>query len=1280
MKKLISISFALFLCTVVRANEPIVLRYTLDWANIPTMVEPVEGATKIAIYTFKGAVYNGKTPSIPYFATLFPLSRYGKIEVEIVNAIYAPLDKKPSKDDAVLKNTIEIATKEVQQDRNHFQGRVSFIPIRKIGNSYEKLLSFELNVTFTAQSIGKMRGANTFKSVLSEGDIYKIGVDKSGVQKLSYDFFKNTLKIDPATLNPQKIKIYGNGGGMLPERLAIPRADDLLENAIQVVGEDDGKFDPSDYVLFYANNADRWYLDSAAQTMRLEKNSYSEKSFYFIKTTGDNGKRVVSSPNLNVSPEYTTETFDNIIHFEEDKHNLLSEYPAPAGGKQWFGDTYTENGRTQVYNTPFNFPNILTDSLVRVWANFASRDEQSSNSQFELVTDGKSMRTNTIPQVFSDVHGEVAGQGTIKNYFKAKGEKIDVTVNYKPFSEGKGWLDYIAMHAHCALKMTGEQLLFRDLKSMNYSTTNFKFNDGSVTIWNISNPQQVVKQENNGGSFTTNSKTLQTFVAFNPNASLYIPTFSEKVENQNLHALDNVEMLIVYPKALEAQANALAKHHKEFSGLEVALAETNNVFNEFSSGATDPTAVRDLAKMLYERQPQRFRFLLLFGDGTFDYRNIEYKLGISKEPYVNFVPVFERKESLLAIESFPSDDYFGLLSDNEGNDLSGAVDIAVGRLTANNVEEADAMVEKVIDYETNPDDYNDFRQRVSFIADDEDGASYMSQSNSLADETTKDYPLYNLNKIYLDAYPQIATPGGQRAPEVNEAIANDVFKGALILNYVGHGGPNGWAQERILLQNDVNNWSNPNRLPLFVTATCEFGAYDDPTKVTAGEWLLLLKKRGALALFSTTRAVYSDQNNVLTDALFKEIFKKEGYKGKPIGEILRISKNNSATDFLNTRKFTLLGDPAVRLALPQYPIITTKINGKPLNTNKLDTIKALQKVNIEAAVTDKNGKVLDNFNGKAFVTIYDKEQVLSTLGQDGTPKINFSLQKNVLFKGAATVTKGIFQFTCIVPKDINYNYGFAKISYYATDDNLNDAGGYDKTHLVIGGTDLSLKDDKGPTVEVFMNNESFTIGGTTSNNPTVLAKFKDDNGINVAGTSVGHDLTAILDENPQNTFRLNNFYEATLNDYTSGKARYPLYKLSEGKHSIRVKAWDIANNPGEGTTEFIVAKTGKSALAHVLNYPNPFTTHTAFQFEHDLPYNTLQVLISIYTVAGKLVKVLEEEVSSDAERVIDIKWDGKDDYGDELARGVYVYKIRAKGTGNSTNSAESGFEKLVILK
>ncbi|MEY4903386.1 MAG: hypothetical protein RLZZ292_1201 [Bacteroidota bacterium] len=1281
MKNLISIAFLFFIATTVRANDPIVLRYTLDWAATPTTIEPVDGATKIEVLRFKGAVYNSKTPSIPYFATLFPVPRYGKLEVELVNAIYAPLDKKASKDNLILKNSIEINQKEVQQERSNFQGRVSFVPIRKVGSGYEKLISFELHVTLTPQTIGKLRGGNTKTSVLSEGDNYKIGIDKSGIHKLSYDFFKNTLKIDPATLNPQKIKIYGNGGGMLPERLASPRADDLLENAIQVVGEEDGKFDANDYVLFYANNADTWAYDSTAKTMRLVKNFYAEKSFYFIKTTGDNGKRVASQASLTDSDAYTTENFDNIIHFEEEKHNLLGEYsPAPAGGKQWFGDKFTESGRSQAYNTQFNFPNILTDVPVRVWANFASHDEQTNSTKFELVADGKSVLTNSIGQASTDVHNNYAGEGKIQSIFTAKGEKIDVVVNYKPANEGSGWLDYITMHARCKLLMVGEQFLFRDIKSTDYTATNFKFNGGSTTIWNISKPQQVFKQEHKDGNFTTNTSSLQTFIAFNPNATLFVPTFTEKVVNQNLHGIDNVDMLIVYPKELEAQATTLAKHHKDFGGLEVAIVETNTVFNEFSSGATDPTAVRDMAKMLYERQPQRFRFLLLFGDGTFDYRNIDYKTGASKEPYVNYVPIFERYESLYAIDAFPSDDYFGLLSDDEGDDLRGAVDIAVGRLTANNVEEADAMVEKVVDYESNPDDYNDFRSRVSFVADDEDSAHYMNQSNTLADVTTKDYPLYNLNKIYLDAYPQIATPGGQRAPEVNQAIANDIFKGSLILNYVGHGGPNGWAQERILLQNDISNWSNPSRLPLFITATCEFGAYDDPSKVTAGELLLLLKKRGALALFSTTRAVYSDQNDVLTDAVFKEIFKKDDYKGRPIGEILRIAKNNSATDFLNTRKFTLLGDPAVRLALPQYPIVTTKINGKPVSANKIDTIKALQKVNIEAAVTDKNGKVLDNFNGKAFVTIYDKEQVLSTLGQDATPKINFNLQKNVLFKGAATVTKGVFQFTCIVPKDINYNFGFAKISYYATDDNLTDAGGYDKTYLVIGGTDLTLKDDKGPIVEVFMNNEAFTSGGSTSNNPTLLARFKDDNGINVTGTSVGHDLTAILDENPQNTFRLNNFYEATLNDYTSGKARYPLYKLSEGKHTIRVKAWDIANNPGEGTTEFIVAKTGKSALAHVLNYPNPFTTNTAFQFEHDLPYNTLNVLVSIYTVAGKLVKVLEEEVSSDAERVIDIKWDGKDEAGDDLARGVYIYKIRAKGTGTSSSGAESGFEKLVILK
>ncbi|MFZ4544401.1 MAG: type IX secretion system sortase PorU, partial [Saprospiraceae bacterium] len=651
----------------------------------------------------------------------------------------------------------------------------------------------------------------------------------------------------------------------------------------------------------------------------------------------------------------------------------------------------------------------------------------------------------------------------------------------------------------------------------------------------------------------------------------------------------------------------------------------------------------------------------------------------------NLIPVYETEESLSPIFAFPSDDYYGLLSPNEGNKLQGSLDIDIGRLTVQDLDQLKAVVDKIIHYDSNPDAMRDFRNRVVFVTDDIDESwEYVFLQHSeetLWKDETATRPTFNTEKVYLDAYTQITTPGGQRSPDCQEAINNNMFKGNLIINYVGHGGPRGWAQERILNANeDVPTWSNFERLPLMITATCSFAGYDNPTNFTAGEQVLALDKGGAVGLFATVRSVYASANDVLTKSVFNEIYKKVGYNGRALGEILRTAKNNSGTDTDNNRKFAMLGDPSQRLMIPQYNISTTAINGKSLlNSTVVDTAGAMSRVQIEGIVTDSMGKILDWFDGKIYPTIFDKEITLKAIPSLGFQQ-SFKVQNKILFKGAATVKKGKFKFECIIPKDIDYNYGFAKISYYATN-NTFDATGFDRSHLVIGGAALNpIKDDKPPLVEVFMDNESFISGGYTSNNPTLLVRLNDDVGFNVSGSSVGHDMKAVLDENTQNTFRLNEFYEAATDDFRKGQVKYPLSKLKDGVHKISVKAWDTANNPGEGFTEFVVAGSGKSALEHVLNYPNPFTTNTSFQFRHHLSEVNLKVQIRVFSVSGRLVKTIFADAFSENGRVTDISWDGKDDFGDDLGKGVYLYKVHIESTRNSNLAQESNFEKLVILK
>lgn len=506
----------------------------------------------------------------------------------------------------------------------------------------------------------------------------------------------------------------------------------------------------------------------------------------------------------------------------------------------------------------------------------------------------------------------------------------------------------------------------------------------------------------------------------------------------------------------------------------------------------------------------------------------------------DFIPVFETLESFNPISAFPSDDYFGLLSPDEGGALTGALDISIGRLVPRSSEEAEALVNKIIAYDTDPAMLGDWHLRALFIADDEDSNRHLQQADKLAIENASEETWFNNEKVYFDAYQQIATSAGARFPDAKAAINSNIFKGNLITQYIGHGGPRGWSQERVIDNNDIASWDNPNRYPLIITATCTFGGYDDYTTLTGGEQALL-KVNSGKALFTTVRSVYISGNEDLTDAVQSIIFKKLNGKYRTIGRILKDAKNTLTSDIQNARRFTLLGDPAMLLAVPEYRVATTKISGP---NGPIDTLCESRPVDLEGIVTDTLNNLLTNFNGKVFVTVFDKEQTLETLAQDEfSYKRLFKVQRNIIFRGIATATAGKFKISFVVPKDINYSFGFGKISYYAENGTPLDAAGADFS-ITIGGNAGLVNDEQPPQVQVFLNTDDFVHGGITNNSPKILVKCSDDYGMNVTGTSLGHDLTAVLDGNVLGVVILNEFYQSEQDNSKKGQAIYPLNNIS----------------------------------------------------------------------------------------------------------------------------------------
>ena len=1296
MKKLLT---ALFLLTSLTAFTQSVYNKStqLEWQEPAVHSIYPDADTEIPqfnIYRFAGAQYKPEANSLPIYNVVFDVPRYGGLRATLSNEVWENFEKEASVDDALLEENIKIETA-VAKERLQYKGMVSFFPIRKNGNSFERLVSFDLRVSFTAQPypnpIASNRDEYPSVSVFADADdnmMFKIPIPQTGMYKLDKAYL-DALGIPTASIDPRTIKIYGNGGGMLAEAIDAPRYNDLEENPIKVLGEDDGSFDAGDAVIFYAEGPHSWSFNLEEQTFLRKTNIYANENFYFLKIDSNNGLRVANNPRANLADAtYSTSEFSDYQTYEEDIQNLLDQYTQGYGtGQEWYGDSYKLQ-RDRTYTDKFNFPNITSDA-ASISIGFAARADNSSTT-LKVNIDGNTFQQGSISSVsLSSIDGLYARRVNLKENYAPSSATPEVSLEYTNAGSSEGWLDHITINARRGLIMTGDAMAFRDIRSFGENVTRFNLTAGSdIEIWDITNPiepgLQTVNNNNSTISFGTGtSDVLRQFIAFKPASSLISPMPGTAVAAQNLHSISDVDMLIVYHPIFEAQAKQLAEHRADYSNLNVAIANINQVYNEFSAGKQDPAAIREMAKMLFERSPEKFKYLLLFGDGSFDARGVSLAPGLSPQ---QFIPVYETKESLNPISGFPSDDFFGLITEGEGASInSGFLDLGVGRMPVRTASQAQAMVNKIIRYDSNKESFGDWRNRIVHIADNGDGNRHQKDCDEVAEKTREQNKILNIDKIYLDAYPRVATTGDARVPDANAAFNNNIFKGSLAVVYLGHGGPQGWTQERVLRKEDILSWNNIDKLPLFITATCTFSGFDAALSVSAGEEVFLNEEGGAIALFSTVRPVYASQNAALTDSVAEKIFREPGLEGLPMGEILRIAKNNFSGQN-NPRKFLMLGDPSQKLAVPKLNVVTTKINEISTTEGILDTLSALEKITIEGEIRNLDGTLANDFNGIVYPTIYDKVKRLSTLGQiAGSSVMQYNLRKNVIFKGRASVTNGKFKFTFIAPKDIDYNYGQGKISYYAEDEsNEIDAAGA-SCDLIIGGiNEDALADNEGPEVEVFMNTWEWVSGSTTGESPTLLARLSDDLGINVVGNSIGHDLTGLLDENSQNTYLLNDFYEAELDDYTKGTVRFPLKDIEPGIHEIKVKAWDSANNSAEGSTEFIVAESAAIALTNVLNYPNPFVNRTCFMFDHNQA-GDIDVLVSIYTVAGRLVKTIEERIDGATGKVTRencLEWDGKDDFGDDLAQGVYLYKVRLRNssTGVISGKKESEFEKLVIIK
>jgi len=1236
-------------------------QFELSWSK--TSIFQTNGQ-EIKTLSFNGASIEQKNSWLPEFSWLKKTGSKNDIfSVELLDTEFKLLSSTESQ---ILQNKtginlLNLTIKGVLIKKVNYE-QIRFIPIRKNKNTgqYEKLVRFKLRLIKQGKTKSSIvQKSYLSNSILQSGKWIKVAVDTTSIHKITYDQL-----LDMGISNPAQVRIYGYGG-MLPKTNSAIHPDDLPLIPIYFHFGNDGVFNSGDYLLFYAQGPLTWKYDSNYQEYIHKNHLYSTQSYYFISSDQGNPSII---PLENTESSFTNKVtdFDDYRLIDKDKINLLQS------GRLWLGQEFDINTS---YTFNFKFDHLDTSVPIQITTRLAARS--ASNTKFVLSSESTNIGEVNMPSVNTSSYTSIYASLEEKHFlnFSPGNDSFQLNLTYEKSSPSSiAWLDYLRVNARRKLLFINDQMAFRDSKTIGtgiISQFQIQNVNASNIVWDVTDPNGIkqipIIMNGNQAQFNTSTSQLKEFVIFNPEGNFPSPKVIGIIANQNLHAIGPQDLIIISPDKFSSYANQIAEFHKNQDLLRVLVTSPEIIYNEFSSGTPDVSAIRNFLKMLYDKAANNAdipKYLLLFGDGSFDNK-------LKSENNTNQILTYQSENSLSPTQSFVTDDFFGLLDDDEG-EATGMVDIGIGRLPVNTDEEAKIVTSKIINYSKSIQ--GDWRSRLCFIGDDEDNNTHMRDANRLAVKVESEEPQYDIQRIFLDDYEQISSSAGQTYPDVNQEINSSINHGTLIMNYTGHGNENGLAHEHILMLDDILSWKNPDKLPLFMTATCEFSRFDNYKKLSAGEMIFLRDNGGGIGLFTTTRLVFSSPNFSLNQNFYNHVFDINS-KGEPIrlGDIMRKTKNETASG-INKRNFTLLGDPALRLNYPRNKAITLKINDIDIS-QPTDTLKALSKVKISGTIRTKNNENINTFNGTVFSTIFDKANLQSTRGNDGNP-FTYTSQTNILYKGKASIINGNFDFTFFVPKDINYQYGFGKILYYAAGTN-SDAAGY-TDNIVIGGTNPNAINDKiGPDIKLYMNDDQFSQGGMTDSNPLLLAIVQDSSGINTVGNTIGHDIIATLDQNTDNTIKLNDFYESDLDNYQKGKITYRLSDLESGEHELQLKVWDNVNNSNENSLSFVVSESSDLVIKHLLNYPNPFTTNTGFYFEHNQASRELDVLIQILTISGKLIKTIETNINSSGTRVGPISWDGKDDFGNTIGRGVYFYRVKVRADdGKVVNK----FQKLVILK
>lgn len=1105
------------------------------------------------------------------------------------------------------------------------------------------------------------------QSVLSEGRWVKIRVAETGIYKLTYAELKKMGFSDPL-----KVSVHGYGGWPLDEDFTKPYIDDAPATAV---------WRGDTYLLFYAKGPVKWTYERFEDEKGAERhafvhenNPYSAYGYYFV-TDATPVAEVASIPSADQAAALQIATFDDYVVHEKELESVN------YSGRQLFGESFEING-SQTF--AFQIPGITPDDgLVRF--RFIA-NPSNTQGKVSLNVDGNQMLQSSFP--INDNPAYTKGIEASRNvaWQGAKTEDTKVTVSYSPVGH-KSYLDYITLQMRRQLKSYGRpSTFFRSIMARN-NIARFTIQDATANmrVFDVTNPLLPALMETTLAgselSFTIAADPqLREFALVDLTQTFPTPETVRDVTAQNLHALPQTDMIIVAPPAFGKEADRLADYHRAQTQLRVAVVTPEQVYNEFSSGTPDATAIRRLMKMFYDRSAASSdapRFLLLFGDGSYDNRQLTSLW--RNVPMDNFILTYQTRNSI-DWSSVMIDDYFGYLDDNTGvNPATDRLSLGIGRFPVRTTAQAKIAVDKTIAYMENKNAGN-WKNNLCFVADDGNASdgyanAHISHAYELTQMMEKNHPEFINNKFFFDAFKKSSEGGMMTYPDVKAGILKQFKEGTLVFNYTGHGDHKSLSDERVVSEAMVQQASY-TFLPLWITATCDFAPFD-AFETSVGEHVFLNPKSGGVALFSTTRVAFRDSNRDINQKLIQHLFDKKEGRRLTLGEVIQATKSD-IKHFDRTR-FALIGDPALTLAYPDHQVHITEINGQPVSIDTF-TFRALEQITIRGEIRDPSGNKASVFNGSLSATLLDSKQTIRTLDNNKTDQIfEYQDYPNVLQKINNAVENGDFTFAFVVPKDISYSNLPGKISLYALDDNAGlEANGAFMNFRVGGTADQAVNDTEGPEIRaLFLNDTLFTDGGKVNETPFFVAILWDKSGVNIGGSSIGHDVTLTIDNNPALSYNLNAYYEMlTGGNAGEGVVKFSIPTLPAGKHTAEFKAWDVLNHSSTQQFTFDVIDNLKPFIVDLKAAPVPARESVTFFLNHNRPESQMTISIRVYDLTGRLQWEHEESGASDLFKAYSVTWNLTSGNGSRIRPGVYVYRAAIR-TRSSTDATDA--KKLIIL-